>query len=141
MADETTEGKNPVGRPTKYRPEFCETILKVGEEGGWTAEMAEACDVVRSTFDLWVKEHPEFSEAFTRALQKSRVWFEKVGRNGLFADKFQANLWSKQMAARCPEDYSEKHRLDHTSSDGSMTPPSKLDVTLSPAEAYLQIKG
>ncbi len=43
--------KGPGGRPRKYRPEYCSTIIAVGEVGGWLAEMAEAGDVHRSTMD------------------------------------------------------------------------------------------
>jgi len=108
----------PAGRPTKYKPEFCKTVLAVGEEGGWLSEMAEACDVCRSTMDNWAAEHPEFLEALTRAKQKAQVWFERTGRTGLFADRFNAALWSKQMAARHPGEYSERQKLEHTGPSG-----------------------
>lgn len=122
-----SEGKHPGGRPTKYRPEFCQTIIEVGEYGGWLSEMAEACDVARSTMDEWAANHPEFSEALTRAKQKAQAWFEKVGRDGMFADKFNSALWAKQMSARHRDEYSERAHLDLTSSDGSMTPKGVPD--------------
>lgn len=117
-----SDGKHPGGRPTKYRPEFCQTIIEVGEYGGWLSEMAEACDVARSTMDEWAANHPEFSEALTRAKQKAQAWFETKGREGLTADKFNSALWAKQMSARHRDEYSERANLDLTSSDGSMTP-------------------
>jgi len=98
----------PAGRPTKYKPEFCETIIKVGEQGGWLCEMAEACDVHRNTFDVWAKAHPEFLEALTRAKQKAQAWFEREGREGLRAEKFNSALWAKQMSARHREEYTER---------------------------------
>jgi hypothetical protein len=104
------------GRPTKYQPEFCDLIIGVGEEGGWLSEMAEACDVHRNTMDVWADEHPEFLEALTRAKQKAQVWFEKKGREGLTADKFNSALWSKQMSARHPGEYTE--RKEFTGKDG-----------------------
>lgn len=110
---------NKVGRPTKYKPQFCDLIIEIGEQGGWLCEMAEACDVVRSTMDEWASSHPEFSEALTRAKQKAQAWFEKSGRTGLYADRFNASLWSKQMAARHPTEYSEKQRLEHSGPDGA----------------------
>jgi transposase-like protein len=106
------------GRPTKYKPEYCEAVIKVGEEGGWLAEMAEECDVCRSTMDNWVAEHPEFLEALTRAKQKAQAWFEKAGRTGLIADKFNSSLWAKQMSARHPDEYSERKKFEHTGRDG-----------------------
>ena len=84
----------------------------MGQEGCWLAEMAEACDVHRSTFDVWCEEHPEFLEALNRAKQASQKWFESVGREGLFMDRFNANLWQKQMQARFREEYTESRRVE-----------------------------
>ncbi len=99
------------GRPTKYRQEFCETVIKVGENGGWLSEMAEACDVHRTTMDEWARNFPEFSKALSRAKQKSQAWFEEVGRKGLTADKFNSNLWARQVAARFRDEYTERREL------------------------------
>jgi len=106
-----TKEKKSVGRPEKYKPEFCALVIKVGEAGGWLCEMAEECDVHRNTLDLWSEAHPEFMEALSRAKQKAQAWFEKRGREGLVEDKFNANLWSKQMSARHREEYTERREL------------------------------
>lgn len=106
------------GRPTKYKPEFCDLIIKVGEEGGWLSEMAEACDVVRSTMDEWAANHPDFSEALTRAKQKAQSWFERTGREAMFAEKFNSALWQKQMSARHPAEYTERRQTEMTGKDG-----------------------
>jgi hypothetical protein len=120
----------PAGRPTKYKPEHCKAVLAVGEEGGWLSEMAEACDVHRSTIDEWAANYPEFSEALTRAKQKAQVWFERTGRVGMFADRFNSSLWAKQMAARHPAEYSEKQRLEHTGANGApITVRNATDLT------------
>ena len=106
--------KRPVGRPTKYDPKYCQVVISVGEQGGWLAEMAEACDVVRSTMDEWAANHPEFSEALTRAKQKAQAWFEAKGREGLTADKFNSALWAKQMSARHRDEYTERQQVEHS---------------------------
>lgn len=108
----------PAGRPTKYRPEFCETIIEIAEQGGWMCEMAEACDVHRNTFDLWVDAHPEFMEALMRAKQKAQAWFEKTGREALWADKFNSALWQKQMSARHPDEYTERRKNENDLTSG-----------------------
>jgi hypothetical protein len=111
-----TEGANPVGRPSKYDPKFCDTVIEVGEYGGWLSEMAEACDVCRATMDVWAEAHPEFLEALTRAKQKAQAWFEAQGRLGLTAERFNSALWAKQMSARHRTEYSDK--LDMNVSGG-----------------------
>ena len=72
--------------------------------------------------DEWASVHPEFSEALRRAKQYSQSWYEKTGREAMFLDKFNGNLWVKQMQARFREEYTERREVDNTSSDGSMTP-------------------
>jgi hypothetical protein len=116
----------PAGRPTKYKSEFCQTVIEIGEQGGWLSEMAEACDVVRSTMDEWAANHPEFSEALTRAKQKAQAWFEREGRDGLRADKFNSALWAKQMSARHRDEYTERRELEHK---GGIPVTLESDVT------------
>jgi len=101
----------PAGRPTKYDPKFCEVVEEVGSYGGWVSEMAEACDVHRSSLDEWASVHPEFSAAFTRAKQKAQAWFEREGREGLKAERFNSALWAKQMSARHRDEYTERREL------------------------------
>ncbi len=110
------------GRPTKYKEEYCDLVMEVGSEGGWLAEMAEACDVHRSTMDEWAGKHPKFSEALTRAKQKAQAWFEKTGRHGMTADKFNSSLWARQMSSRHPDEYTERNRLEHTGKGGKDLP-------------------
>lgn len=117
-----SEEKNKGGAPTKYKPEYCELVKQIGEEGGWVSEMAEACDVSRTSFYDWEKEHPEFKEALERAKQKSQACYERTGRLAMFSKEFNANLWIKQMQGRFKDDYTENRNLNHSSPDGSMTP-------------------
>lgn len=119
----------PAGRPTKYKKEFCAKVIEVGEIGGWLSEMAEVCDVHRSTMDEWAANHPEFSEALTRAKQKAQAWFEREGREGLKADRFNAPLWQKQMSARHRDEYTERNEL--TGANGG--PIKTEDVSLKDA--------
>lgn len=121
----------PAGRPSLYKPEYCDEVLKLGAQGYSVIEMAAEIGVSRSTLEeSWPAAHEDFSEAFARARELSQAWWEAQGRNNLTADKFQAQLYSRSMAARFPKDWRENKGLDHTSSDGSMTPtsidPSKL---------------
>ncbi|MCF6233347.1 MAG: hypothetical protein L3J36_09670 [Rhodobacteraceae bacterium] len=61
--------------------------------------------------DEWDAKYPEFSEALTRARQKAQAWFERAGREGLTADRFNSALWSKQMSARHRDEYSERREI------------------------------
>ena len=57
----------PTGRPTKYKPEFCDVIIELGREGKTKSHMAQALDVSRDTIHEWTRVHPEFSDAMKRA--------------------------------------------------------------------------
>ena len=124
----------PAGRPTKYKPEFCDLVIKVGEEGGTLAAMAEACDVDRSTINDWIDVHPEFSRAIKRGLQKAQVLWEKQGMLATFGgvDGFNATSYIFNMKNRFKEDWRDKVEQDHTSSDGSMTPTKIERIIVNP---------
>lgn len=111
------------GRPTKYKPHFCDKVIEFGKEGMSNAEMAGELGVTRNTLFTWANEHPDFLHAFTRARELSLAWWEAQARKGLVSANgvsLNASLWSRSMAARFPTEYTE--RKDLTSSDGSMKP-------------------
>jgi hypothetical protein len=107
---------NPEGRPSAYRPEYCQQIIEAGMEGKSKVEMAAMFLVTRNTLDNWAGEHPEFLKAIESALELSQAWWEGIGRNhiteqygeGAAGSKVNANLYSRSMAARFPKDWREK---------------------------------
>lgn len=119
-----------MGAPTKYKPEYCEAIIKLGETGASLVEMAYELGVNKDTVTNWAKEEPDFFDAFTRAKQASQVWWERKGRSGMEkgASEFQGSIWSRSMAARFPDDWREVKARDHISSDGSMSPPKNIKL-------------
>lgn len=118
-----------MGAPTKYDEALCAKVIELGEQGASLAEIAYECGVCRNTLKNWRDEHPDFLTALTRAELASQVWWEKKGREGMTADKFNASVWSRSMAARFPDDWREVKARDHMSSDGSMSPqPMKISL-------------
>lgn len=114
------------GRPTDYRPEYCARVIELGKQGKSVIQMACDLDVVRQTLHDWCKVHPAFLDAFTRAKQHSQDWWETQAQCGLTADKFNAQLWSRSMAARFPEDYQERRGVELTGAGGG---PVKTEVS------------
>lgn len=98
------------GRPTLYKPEYCETVIELGKQGDSLVQMASYFDVSRSTIDQWAVDYPEFSEALIRAKAHCQSWWEKAGREGMFlgGGGFNAAVWKKSMEARFREDYTER---------------------------------
>jgi hypothetical protein len=122
----------PLGRPSLYRPEYCERVIELGNQGASVVEMAHEIGVCRATLEAnWPAEHPEFLEAFTRARQASQVWWEKKGRDNLEKPTFQASVWSRSMAARFPEDWRETKGIEHS---GAVAIGAALDAIPDPDE-------
>jgi len=98
------------GRPTLYRPEYCETVIELGKQGDSMAQMASHFDVSRQTIENWASDHPEFLEALSKAKAHCQAWWEKAGREGMFlgGSGFNAAVWKKSMEARFREDYTER---------------------------------
>ena len=107
-----------MARPTSYDPAYCEQIVELGKEGKSVVQMACALDVVKQTLHNWAAEHEEFLDAFTRAKQHSQDWWETKAQTGLETSGFNASLWSRSMAARFPDDYTERQKREVTGRDG-----------------------
>lgn len=88
------------GRPTDYRPEYCQLAIDYLDEGRSKAELARYLRIARSTLDEWAKNHSEFSEAINRAVEYSEaVWIE-IGRENLGNKNFNSRLYELNMKNR-----------------------------------------
>jgi hypothetical protein len=107
--------KSKGGRPSKYQPEFCQTIIELGKEGASKAEMALACDIHRDTFDEWTRTIPEFSDAAYKARMESQVFWERKGRNGCERGHgFNGQTYQFLMKNMFRDDYRDKQEVEHT---------------------------
>jgi Helix-turn-helix domain of resolvase len=122
----------PAGRPTLYRPEYCERVIEMGEQGYSVVEMAAELNVVRATLEgEWLAVHPEFLAAFTQARQKSQAWWERQGRENVVMGQgkgtFNASMWSRSMAARFPKDWRESKDVQLSGKDGGPVEISAIE--------------
>jgi transposase-like protein len=99
------------GRPSKYKPEFCEQAIELGKLGKSPTQIACAFEVDRATLYRWAEEYEDFRTALTRAKAEEQNWWETTGMAALTADKFQAAVWKKSMEARFRDDYTERKEL------------------------------
>lgn len=107
---------NPNGRPTDYKPEYCEQVIKLGMKGKSLEQIAGELGVRYSTLVRWREKHPEFSDAIGDAYRLSQKWWEDKGQEHLIevkdAPKINAGLYAKIMAARFPHDYRDNYKLE-----------------------------
>jgi len=97
---ETSKTKNPVGRPTKYKPEFCDAVIDCMRKGASKHEIALELDIHYDTIYEWEKEHKEFSDALKKGLCLSESWWIRQGRINLDSKSFQTVLWYMNMKNR-----------------------------------------
>jgi len=76
-----------MGRPTKYKPEYCDLIVSMlGDGASLTEFRAEIGGISPQTVHNWKEAHPEFLEAFTRAETMGQAYWEKKLRTELMVD-------------------------------------------------------
>lgn len=119
-AKSPAKDKRPEGRPSSYRPEFCEIVIELGRLGKSKAQIAAdpRIDVARNTLDNWCVDHPEFLSALSRARDLALSKWEDRAELGIESVGFNSGLWGRIMSARFPEDYREVKESQVTGKDG-----------------------
>jgi hypothetical protein len=109
------EDRLPMGRPTKYKPEYCQELIeffsmppyreiaetityKDGTKKETTKlvpnnlpflfEFAHKIGVETKTLDNWTKEHPDFLHAYKKAKEKQQAFLVNNCLTGLFQQTF-----------------------------------------------------
>lgn len=117
--------KRPVGRPSKYKPEYCERVIELAREGRGWADYAAEFETDRASLYRWADEHEDFRTALSRAKVLEQKWWEEQGRSGMFLDKFNALVWKTSVQARFRDDYTERKVQEVTGANGG---PVKVET-------------
>jgi hypothetical protein len=148
---------HPGGRPTDYKPEFCEQAATLCANGATDQELADYFEVHLSTYYRWRALHPEFREAvrlfkevaderverslFHRAVgyeQEAVKIFMPAGadapvyaqyRERIAPDTAAATFWLKN---RKPDEWRDKHEF--SGKDGAPLIPV-INLTIGPESA------
>jgi hypothetical protein len=133
------------GRPSKYKAEYATQAHKLCLLGATDDELADFFEVSASTLNLWKLSHKPFSESIKKGKAAAdsevasklfhratgyehpdldiRVVSGRIVQTELTKhyppDTTAAIFWLKN---RQPKQWRDKQEVDHTSSDGSMTP-------------------
>ncbi len=89
----------PAGRPTDYRPEYCEAVIDHCKDGATLTSFAASIGSHRAALYRWQDTHPEFRDACARARAACQVWWERAFREGIKDRQFQANAALTAMCA------------------------------------------
>lgn len=71
--------ENPIGRPSKYKPEYCQMLIDHMGSGLSYESFAAVIKVNRDTLYAWEKEYPDFSDAKKEAFDQNLLFWEKLG--------------------------------------------------------------
>lgn len=117
-----------VGRPTKYDPAYCDGVIAFMSEGGCATEYAAELGVSKSTLYLWAEQYPEFSDAFSRAKEVGEAYWLRRLRTDLMGTRdCNAPLVKLYLSNRFGMSDKTESKVDHTSSDGSMS-PTRIEI-------------
>lgn len=91
-----------IGRPTKYKEEYCQMLIDHMAKGFSFESFAGLISVNRDTIYHWETLFPAFSDAKKEAFSKSRLFWEQAGMNGMASGTrdFNAAVWVFNMKNR-----------------------------------------
>lgn len=125
----TTDTPKKIGRPTKYKTEFCDEVVKLGREGKSVEQISSALGYHYKTLLGWAETHAEFLEAMELAKQYEMAYWEELAHKHIVevpqGAKINTGLWSRSMAARFPKKYRENSKIEVTGKDDK---PIQVDV-------------
>ncbi len=97
------------GRPPAYRPEHCDRVIELGDQGKSRAQIAAKLNVARETLANWEKAYPEFLGAMKRAHDLALAWWEDQGQEGIWSKPAKKTLnaaaYGLQMRNRFSAEY------------------------------------
>jgi hypothetical protein len=77
-----------IGRPTKYRPEYCDLAEAILAADKPWCEVARILQVCENTLDRWKAKYPEFCSAYMRG---------KAAGKALFMAKVKQAAWGENI--------------------------------------------
>lgn len=107
------------GRPTEYRPEYCQLLLAHLSEGLSFESFAAVVDVCKQTIYSWLEKFPEFADAKARGFEKNRLFWERLGRDNIINESWHqagsrslnATVWIFNMKNRFPDEWRDKKEI------------------------------
>ena len=129
----------PAGRPSEYRPEYCNEIIELMATGLSLTAAGADLGFAKQTLHNWADEHPEFMDAIKIGQAKRQAALEKR----LYASEgaqVTAHIFALKNTGT--GDWREKHDYEHTGKDGApLIPPAADATTFARQVAFLLAKG
>lgn len=114
------------GRPSLYKPEYCDAIVEHMAEGASATSFAASIGVCRETITKWTQEHPDFLLALKRGKAACAAWWEKTNRALAITGQGNATACVFGLKNMAADDWRDKHELAHS---GGLAVDAKVDMT------------
>lgn len=88
------------GRPTDYRPEYCELLVEHMTVGKSFESFAGKINSTFKTLYTWLKKHPDFLQAKEMGESKGLTLLEDMGLAGASGQKINYQFWQMIMKVR-----------------------------------------
>jgi hypothetical protein len=114
------------GRPTKYKPEYCQMLID-HMNGGYSFEsFAGLIGVAKQTLYEWIDANSEFLDAKEVGFEKSRLFWEKVGVDyiinqssstagvGSESKAINSTVYIFNLKNRFPKEWRDRQEVEHS---------------------------
>lgn len=116
---------------TRYNSSMCQTILNIAEQGGHVPAMMRAIGILsKDTFYRWLREYPEFNEAYEASKVASQAFYEEILLAGAIGKikNFNFNALAMTMNNKFGEEYKRSATGNNTEINvGSINSIEHLD--------------
>jgi hypothetical protein len=135
-----------VGRPTDYKPEYCELLIEHMSKGLSFEAFGGIVRKSKQTLYDWLQANPEFLDAKMTGTELSRLFWEKLGTDHVLnisessrsadgstssmSKSLNASIWIFNMKNRFKDEWREKQELDVSSDKGITIKIDKEDEKL-----------
>ncbi|MEP7452408.1 hypothetical protein [Phyllobacterium sp. SB3] len=135
---------NPIGRPSLYKPEYCDLVIEVMQQGLGLNSFAAAAGVSRRTVTEWMEVHSEFAEAVSRAKAFAASWYEMQQKKHVEVGgtSSQATLIVFGLTNLARTDWQSKAAIEveHSGTISHMRDMSDAELEAIVSSAYLERK-
>jgi hypothetical protein len=108
---------NPVGRPSKYKPEYCDQLREHMAQGFSLESFGGVVKVCRATLYEWAEVHPDFSDAIKEGKTASQLKWEQALQAAVVNPKGM-NVTPVIFALKCRFGFKETQAIEHSGPDG-----------------------
>lgn len=131
------------GRPTLYKPEYCETVVSLMAGGYSIAGVAGKLGVSRQTVYDWGDAHPEFLDALNTARAASALWWEdRAIELASGTGEGNASVVIFGLKNRVADEWRDKQAHEHSGPDGgAIETTSVSSLELARQVAFMLAQG